>query len=390
MTESLTVSASPSFTNLHHSRRRMVAALVGGALGVPAATRGQDKVPWRIGTIVDSSGVEKANGNGLHLGSSACFEAINRAGGVHGRRLELALTDDRFDPEASRRHALSFQSDPACIALLHPLGTRQSAAIIEAASLLPIVGPSTGTTALRAKSLPHVIWLRAHYGQEVEKLVGTAVAQGYKRIGVVHSKDALGESVLAACKASLARHGHEPAVVATTPATASLEVEPAAQAMARAAPQLVVMSLAGTAVAFVRALRRAGGNSTVYGLSIAASTSGIRELGDLARGLGFSVVVPSPFSQKHGVVRQYQADMRARGVTEFSLASLEGWIDARVLAEGLRRAGPGASRASLMAALEQIDQLDLGGFRIGFGPGKREGSQFVDVAVVGQGGRVLS
>jgi branched-chain amino acid transport system substrate-binding protein len=128
----------------------------------------------------------------------------------------------------------------------------------------------------------------------------------------------------------------------------------------------------------------------VYGMSIAASTSGIRELGELSRGLGFSIVVPSPFSQKHGVVRQYQADMRARGATEFSLASLEGWIAARVLAEGLRRAGPTAGRAALITALEHIDQLELGGFRIGFGPGQREGSRFVDVAVIGQGGRVLS
>jgi ABC-type branched-subunit amino acid transport system substrate-binding protein len=214
------------------------------------------------------------------------------------------------------------------------------------------------------------------------------VAQGIGSIGVVHSRDALGDSVLAACQAALARHGRKPAVVATTPGTTSPEVEPAAQAIAHAAPQLAVMSLAGTAPLFVRALRRAGGHCTVYGLSIAASTSGIRELGDLARGLGFSIVVPSPFSQKHAVVRQYQADMRARGQAEFSLASLEGWIDARVLAEGLRRAGPNPTRASLITALEQIEQFDLGGFRVGFGASRREGSQFVDVAVVGQGGRL--
>jgi branched-chain amino acid transport system substrate-binding protein len=373
------------------SRRRAMATIAGAAFatGMPLA-RAQDKSAWRVGTVVDASGAEKANGSGLYLGSSACFDALNRAGGIHGRRLDLALADDRFDPDTARRHAQAFHDDPACIALLHPLGTRPTAAVIEAAPQLPVIGPSTGTPSLRTKPLHQVFWLRAHYGQEVDKLVGTAVAQGIARIGVVHSKDALGESVLAACQAALARHGRAPAVVVTTPGTTSPDVAPAAEAMARAATQLVVMSLAGTAPAFVRALRRAGGASTVYGLSIAASTSGIRELGELSRGLGFSIVVPSPFSQKHGVVRQYQADMRARGATEFSLASLEGWIAARVLAEGLRRAGPTAGRAALIAAMEHIDQLELGGFRIGFGPGQREGSRFVDVAVVGQGGRVLS
>jgi branched-chain amino acid transport system substrate-binding protein len=61
-------------------------------------------------------------------------------------------------------------------------------------------------------------------------------------------------------------------------------------------------------------------------------------MGDLAKGLGFVIVVPSPYSTKFEIVRRYQADMLASGVKEFSLPSLEGYIDAAVLAEGMRRA----------------------------------------------------
>jgi hypothetical protein len=140
----------------------------------------------------------------------------------------------------------------------------------------------------------------------------------------------------------------------------------------------------------VKALRQAGAISTVYGLSITASASNIRELGDLSRGLGFSMVVPSPFAAKNEIVRRYQADMQAAGTTDYSLPSLEGYINARVLVEGLRRTASAPNRDSLLAALGNIEMLDLGGVRVAFGKGRREGSSFVDVAVIGASGRMIS
>jgi len=81
--------------------------------------------------------------------------------------------------------------------------------------------------------------------------------------------------------------------------------------------------------------------------------------------------------------------MRAAGFAEFALPSLEGYINARVLGEGLLRAGASPGRAALPAALEGIESLDLGGMRIGYGKGRREGSSFVDVAVTGEGGKLM-
>ena len=50
-------------------------------------------------------------------------------------------------------------------------------------------------------------------------------------------------------------------------------------------------------------------------------------------------------------------------------------------ASGLRRAGTGVTRESLIAALDRIEALELGGLRVGFGKGNRIGGHFVDVAV---------
>jgi len=82
--------------------------------------------------------------------------------------------------------------------------------------------------------------------------------------------------------------------------------------------------------------------------------------------------------------------MEASGSKDFSLPSLEGYMDASVLVEGLRRAGPAPTRAALIAALSSIEAFDMGGVKINFGRSNREGSQFVDVAVIGSNGRLVS
>ncbi len=376
---------------LSTSRRRALtglaatAATAAAGLGLPAFAQNR---AVRIGTTFDNSSVEKANGQGLFQGSSAFFAALNKAGGINGTKVELVMADDTFKPDVAKANALAFEKDSAVLALLHPLGTRQTAEVMDAVPGMAVVGPITGTISLRKKASPNTFWVRANYDQEVDKLVSTAAVLGQSRIGLVHSEDPLGQSVLAAFKNALAKAKLEPAVIATTPNTTSMEVGPAAAAIAKAKPQVVVLGLAGTAPVFLKALRDAGNSSSIYGLSITASA--LSAMGDLAKGLGFVIVVPSPYSTKFEIVRRYQADMVASGVKDFSLTSLEGYLNAAVLAEGMRRAGVSLTRASVMSGLASIENFDLGGVKINYGRTNREGGQFVDVAVIGSRGQMLS
>lgn len=373
-------------------RRRTVlqfaASSAAAGLGLPAMAQSTGSRVIRIGTTFDNSGVEKANGSGLFLGSSAYFDALNKAGGINGSKVELVMKDDGFKPDVSKANALALAEDPAVLAILHPLGTRQTAAVIDAVPGLAVVGPNTGTVALRKKPSPNAFWVRANYDQEIERLVAQAASVGQTRIGLVHPKDPLGQSLLAGFTAAMARHKIEPVVIATTPGTTSMEVDPAAKEIAKASPQIVIVGLAGTAAAFIKALRAAGGNSTIYGISISAGS--IFGMGDQAHGVGFSIPVLSPFAARSELVRRYQADMLAAGHKTFSLSSMEGYVDACVLAEGMRRAGSSLNRASLIAGLERIEGWDAGGMRFNFSRGNHEGSTFVDVAIIGGGGRLLT
>ncbi|MDL9998628.1 ABC transporter substrate-binding protein [Variovorax sp. J22P240] len=382
--EARTFTLSPKPTR-RQVLTRMTGVAAAASMGLPVFAQARS---IRIGATFDNSSVEKANGTGLFLGSSAYFNALNRAGGINGTKVELVLADDQFKPDVAKSNALAFHADNSVLAMIHPLGTRQTAEVSDAVPGMAVVGPNTGTVSLRKKAAPNTFWVRANYDQEIDKLIATAAVLGQSRIGIVYSNDPLGQSLLAGFKASLAKAKLEPAVIASTPSTTSMEVEPAAKQIAEAKPQIVIIGLAGTAPAFVRAFRAAGGKSSAYGLSITAGSLGA--MGDLAHGLGFAIVVPSPFATKFEIVRRYQADMLASGAKDFSLPSLEGYMDAYVLAEGLRRAGPSPTRAAVLAGLERIEGFDLGGVKINFGPRNREGNQFVDVAVMSANGRLIS
>ena len=61
-----------------------------------------------------------------------------------------------------------------------------------------------------------------------------------------------------------------------------------------------------------------------------------------------------------------------------------------VLAEGMRRAGPKVDRDSLTAGLETMSNFDIGGVRMNFGKGMRQGNTYTDIVTVDANGRLIS
>ena len=117
----------------------------------------------------------------------------------------------------------------------------------------------------------------------------------------------------------------------------------------------------------------------------------MKSLGAAGSGLALTMVFPDPHRAKTQVVRDYQAAMRAVGKEDFSLGSLESYINTRVLAEGLERAGRDLTRAKLRTALLSLQKFDLGGFSVDYSNAAAPfvGSRYVDLGVLGGAGRFL-
>jgi branched-chain amino acid transport system substrate-binding protein len=137
----------------------------------------------------------------------------------------------------------------------------------------------------------------------------------------------------------------------------------------------------------VKAFRAAGSTAQVVTLSNNASGGFARSLGDQGRGVIVTQVFPSERSIAYSLVKEALDMTRARGQTEVSPATLEGFAAAKVLVEGLRRAGPKPTREKLMVALEGIQKLDIGGLEVSYSPSDHTGLDFADLSIIGNDGK---
>ncbi|MFN9911204.1 MAG: ABC transporter substrate-binding protein, partial [Pirellulaceae bacterium] len=182
-----------------------------------------------------------------------------------------------------------------------------------------------------------------------------------------------------------ARHGLKPVATARVERNSS-QVGSAVATIARARPNgvIIIAAYPGSA-AFSRELRRRRSPAQLMNVSF-VGTRGLQDAlpGGEASGIGITQVVPFPWNRRLPVVADYQRLMQRRSpMASFSFTSLEGFLAARMVTEGLARAGPRPSREALMRGLESIRQLNMGGFALDLGPKDREASTFTDLTFLG-------
>jgi branched-chain amino acid transport system substrate-binding protein len=112
-------------------------------------------------------------------------------------------------------------------------------------------------------------------------------------------------------------------------------------------------------------------------------------LGDDGVGVAIAQVVPFPWSGTEQITRDYQARVANAGGKDYSFTELEGYIAARILVEGLKRAGKELTREKLISALESLSRTDIGGFQVDYSPTNHNASSFVDLSIIGRGGKFL-
>ena len=137
----------------------------------------------------------------------------------------------------------------------------------------------------------------------------------------------------------------------------------------------------------MRALRR---GLPLYALSVMGSRATLNALGDDADGVTVSQVVPLPTNPVVPVVRDYLEAWKASGTAiEPSHLALEGYVNARVFTEALRRAGRNPSRQAFIDSVWNLKRHDLGGYLIHFTEPGTNASRFVELTMISRGGRFI-
>ena len=347
-----------------------------------------------LGMSAPLSGPNGAYGLDMRQTISTYFEQINKAGGVNGRKLELIALDDGYETERAVANTKTLIKDKNVFALLAYYGsspTTETMNTVFGPAKVPLVGTISGAATLREPSTSnantrYMFNVRASYADEAEVIVNQMLSLGLKNIAVLYQNDGFGKSGLEGVTAALKRHDLAPSAVGTVERN-SLDVTKAVEAIAKVKPQAVVMvTLYKPTAAFVKAMKQAGQYPMLMTLSPVGAELLVQELGADARGIGVSQVVPYPWNNVVPVVRDYQK-LSDKG--NYSYYGMEGYLMARTMIEGLKRAGKDLTREKLVTSLESMNGTDLGGYRVNYGPGTRLGSRFVELTVIGQGGKIL-
>ncbi|HSV45359.1 MAG TPA: ABC transporter substrate-binding protein [Ramlibacter sp.] len=346
-----------------------------------------------VGQFAAQSGPAAELGRRMQLGMLAHFKAVNAAGGIHGRSIRLASRDDGYEPERAAAAAKALIEEDKVFALVGSVGTPTTLAALPAinAAGIPLIGPFTGAQSLREPFNRHIFHVRASYFDETERIVQQFATMGIARVAVFYQNDAYGKAGLEGVTRALARRNLKPLTTMTVERN-SQDVAPALAELLKSAPEAVVqISAYKSSAALIRLARAKAYSGQFANVSFVGSTALSQELGDAGTGVTISQVMPFPYtaSSPLAIVREYQQHMTESGHKDFDFTSMEGYIAAKVFTEGLRRAGKTPTRESLVQALESMREVNLGGFLVSFGPNDHEASRYIDLTLIGRGGRFV-
>lgn len=322
-------------------------------------------------------------------GAKLYFDAVNRAGGVHGQSVELISVDDKFDPATTVTTARRLITEQGVLALFLNRGTPHAQALLPllAEYRVPLVGPSTGALVLHEPVHPWVFNVRAPYQREAIKAVAHLVSVGITRIAVLQTDDSFGADSAAGADKGFTAANLKPVLVQKFPREKPDFTDLASKIILSEAQAVLYIGSSGNVAQGVKALRIAGSSAQVVTLSNNASEGFIKLLGEHARGVVVTQVFPNERAVTYKLIKEAQDLAKSHGLGGVSPAMMEGYAAAKVLVEGLRRAGPKPTSSSLRDALESLNRFDLGGLEVSYSANDHSGLEFADLSIIGSDGR---
>ncbi len=372
-------------------RRQLIQSAAGlglASLGAPVLAQPAKIV---LGQSAALSGPAAALGQQFMAGAQLHFERVNARGGINGRPIELVSLDDGYEPERCAANTKKL-IDGGAFALFGYIGTPTGvvALPIATAARVPWIAPFTGAEALRVPFNRFAFHVRASYFDETAEIVKQLTSVGIQKIGVFYQNDAYGKAGLEGVTRAMKPLKLEPVALGTVERN-TVAVEAAVKELLSKKPDAIVQIGAyKSCAAFIREARKAGFTGTFYNVSFVGTQALAKELGADARGVVVAQVMPYPYAPLTPLAGEYLAAGKAALGDKFEpgYGSMEGYVAAKTIAEGLRRGGNNASPENLITGLETLREFNLGGFYVDFSPTKHTGSKYVDLTILTSDGRV--
>jgi branched-chain amino acid transport system substrate-binding protein len=337
--------------------------------------------PIVIGVSNVQTGPASILGQTLLQGSTAYFNLVNQKGGIRGRKVSIILKDDKYEPDLAVQNTNELIERNKVFFLFDYVGTPTLTRVLPLLKYyekegIVNVAPFTGADPQRTPPYDRFVFnISASYREETRALVRYLYHQGYRRIGFLGQADASGKSGQIGVSSALEEYGLRIVSSVTYPRHQDFETLMAAQVKLlreAGADALIAVGFYGPCAAFVRDARLTGWNVPIANVSFVDPAVLLQKLRQTSKDLGVdltanlinSQVVPLPDDVRYPLVVDYRAHNRAES---YSGVALEGWLNAVVATEALRRAGPNPSREDFIQAIESLHDFDPGlGFKLEF------------------------
>jgi ABC-type branched-subunit amino acid transport system substrate-binding protein len=327
------------------------------------------------------------------IGAKVYFDKTNQQGGVHGRRIEVLTRDDQYTASLAAYNTRQLIERDRVFALFGFVGwpTSQAGVQIASRARVPFFGPFTGG-ALQTSFDRHLFSIRASYADEYAYFLRNMNWLGTRKLALLYQQDQYGVMI----KQDVENRARREAIELTSIGInhGGVNLEPLIDKTLSVQADVVMLVQADSQInaRIVRSLRNRGFLGQFFAVSFVGNKQLASELGELAHGILVTQVVPLPWRISMPLVAEYRKRMTESGYEEFTVTSLEGYIAARVLVEGLKRAGRNLTRERLIRALESINarNYDGGGYVVNFSATNHQGSMYVDIATMTKDARFMN
>lgn len=360
--------------------------------GLTAASLAAGAAQIVVGQVAPLSGLEGTQARAYSTGLQLALTRANKAGGVHGHTFTLVRKDDggRTADNLAGTRALLSENRPLVLAGYfgdRVVGELVTSKLLETENIA-LVGYRVNE--IRSET-PLVYSVRASLRDELNKITEHLVTVGVTRLGLFYPDGAGATTLLAAMEDVMKARGAKLTAKATYVQGTNKVPNAVVDTFINAAPQAVIVVASGAAAAaFIEKYRMDGGTAQLFAHSGADIEQISQRLGEeQLKGLAITQVTPNPYKISGRLTKEFGDLAAATPNLEVpvSYAMMEGYIAGSVIVQAVRRMGPKISREGFVNALDATD-LDLGGYKVGFKPGMRSGSRFVELTIVTATGRI--
>ena len=329
--------------------------------------------PIRIGGLFDQSGPTADVGVPYSQGVIDYFNYLNEQGGIEGRKIQFTYVDYGYEiPRATEAYKKLVTQDKVIAIQGWGTGDTEAMSPLISKDKIPYMSASYSENLLEIETHPYNFLVGMSYSDQMRLALkwikDNWTGEGNPKVAFFFHDSAFGRSPIEDGKAFAAEIGvevvdEEPIKSGTTDTTPML-----LNAQKAGATHIVIQHVSGASALILKDLQKLGWTDVqVVGLNWATDEKVVRVAGEAAE--GFVGVVPFAFPYELASVsglkeiKEY-VDAKGGNWDEKTQKYVQGWVTAKIMAEGIRRAikaGGTLDGEAIKKGLETLKDFDTGG-----------------------------